>query len=568
MHSLFLRLSIRLKLIFFFAIVLLLISAFISYYFPNLTKENSLTYMKIQARATTNMVALGAGVGLGTGDYKAVKEAVKLAKKDYHLSFLAIYDTENKEIASFNPNNMKLDPNKLFTDTDMVTMDENLLAMVTIKYRGIPQGKLVLGNTLKEVNAQIQNYRYIIIMFSLGCALVGLILLVTLSNAITKPLNELRQATQQLAQGNTDVQIQVNSKDEIGALSEDFNMMVKQLKRAEESKVQAEKNTQDLAIKFIEVIDRAADGDLTQEIAQTNGDLADDVVGQMGASLKRFFQQLRQSITTIGTNAGILSGSAEKLMSISESLQNNADKTSEQTTVVSSSTEGINNMINTVSSGTEQMSASIQEISKNVNDATNIASTAVELAKTTNKTISQLGQSSMEIGDIIKVITSIAEQTNLLALNATIEAARAGDAGKGFAVVANEVKQLANQTAEATDDISKKIQSNQKDTEQAITVIGEITSIINQVNEIITTIAGAVVEQAATTGEMSRNISEVVKGSSDISQSITQVAQNAKTASAETGEARDAVSELVNMAETLHKLVSQFKYEDGSGKSA
>jgi len=568
MHSLFLRLSIRLKLIFFFAIVLLLISAFISYYFPNLTKENSLNYMKIQARATTNMVALGAGVGLGTGDYKAVKEAVKLAKKDYHLSFLAIYDNANKEIASFNPYKMKVDPNKIFTGNDMVIVGDNLLSIVTIKYQGTPQGKLVLGNTLQEVNSQIQNYRYIIIVFSLGCALVGLVLLVTLSNAITRPLKELRQATQQLAQGNTDVQIQVKSKDEIGALSEDFNMMVKQLKRAEESKVQAEKNTHDLAVKFIEVIDKAAGGDLTQEITQTNGDMSDDVVGQMGTSLKKFFKQLRQSIATIGTNAGILSGSAEKLMSISESLQNNADKTSEQTTVVSSSTEGINNLINTVSSGTEEMSASIQEISKNVNEASNIASTAVELAKTTNETISQLGQSSMEIGDVIKVITSIAEQTNLLALNATIEAARAGDAGKGFAVVANEVKQLANQTAEATDDISKKIQSNQKDTEQAITVIGDITAIINQVNEIVTTIAGAVVEQAATTGEISRNISEVVKGSFDISQSITQVAQNAKTATAETGEARDAVSELVNMAESLHKLVSQFKYEDTSGKSA
>ncbi|MDH3256527.1 MAG: methyl-accepting chemotaxis protein [Nitrospinota bacterium] len=450
----------------------------------------------------------------------------------------------------------------------MVIVGDNLLSIVTIKYQGTPQGKLVLGNTLQEVNSQIQNYRYIIIVFSLGCALVGLVLLVTLSNAITRPLKELRQATQQLAQGNTDVQIQVKSKDEIGALSEDFNMMVKQLKRAEESKVQAEKNTHDLAVKFIEVIDKAAGGDLTQEITQTNGDMSDDVVGQMGTSLKKFFKQLRQSIATIGTNAGILSGSAEKLMSISESLQNNADKTSEQTTVVSSSTEGINNLINTVSSGTEEMSASIQEISKNVNEASNIASTAVELAKTTNETISQLGQSSMEIGDVIKVITSIAEQTNLLALNATIEAARAGDAGKGFAVVANEVKQLANQTAEATDDISKKIQSNQKDTEQAITVIGDITAIINQVNEIVTTIAGAVVEQAATTGEISRNISEVVKGSFDISQSITQVAQNAKTATAETGEARDAVSELVNMAESLHKLVSQFKYEDTSGKSA
>ena len=569
MYSSFLNVSIRLKLVFFFAIILLLNSAFISFYFPNLIKEDALNNMRIQVRATTNMLALGTGIGLGAGDFKAIEEAFNLAKSDDRLSFIAIYDTENEEMAAFNPNEIKLDITRLFADSDMVTVDDNLFTIVTIRYQDTTHGKLVLGNSLQEVQAQIQNFRMITIMVNLGCFVVGMVLLVFFSGAITKPLNELQKATQQLAQGNTDIQIQVKSKDEIGRLGEDFNMMVKQLKGSEKSKIQAEKDTQELAHKFIDVIDKATRGDLTQEIAQTNGHLSDDdAVGKMGKSLKKFFKHLRQSIASIGVNAGLLTGSSEKLMSISQSLQDNAELTSEQTTMVSTSTEEINIRISTVSSGTEEMAASIQEISKNVNEAATIARTAVDLAKTTNKTIARLGNSSMEIGDVVKVITSIAEQTNLLALNATIEAARAGESGKGFAVVANEVKQLANQTAEATDNISKKIQANQENTQQAITVIGEITSIISQISEIVTTIAGSVVEQSATTEEMSRNISDVVKESSDITQGINQVAENVKTASSQTTEARDAASELVSMADTLHNLVSQFKYEDNSAKIA
>src|SRR5581483_7458380 len=151
-------------------------------------------------------------------------------------------------------------------------------------------------------------------------------------------------------------------------------------------------------------------------------------------------------------------------------------------------------------------------------EAARVATSAVRVAEVTSGAISKLGDSSIEIGKVVKVITSIAEQTNLLALNATIEAARAGEAGKGFAVVANEVKELANETARATEDISRKIDAIQTDTQTAVISIQEITDVIAKINDIQTTIASAVEEQAATTNEIGRNVSEAAKGTTEIAQ--------------------------------------------------
>jgi methyl-accepting chemotaxis protein len=224
--------------------------------------------------------------------------------------------------------------------------------------------------------------------------------------------------------------------------------------------------------------------------------------------------------------------------------------------------------LQTVATGAEEMGASIKEIAKNASEAAKIATSAVKVAETTtNATVSKLGESSTEIGQVIKVITSIAQQTNLLALNATIEAARAGEAGKGFAVVANEVKELAKETAKATEDISRKIEAIQTDTKAAVDAIASISEVINQVNGISSTIATAVEEQNATTNEMARNVSEAAQGSGEITNNIAGVAQAAESTSRGATDTQKAAQQLVETSAELRRLVDQFKIKADSGSS-
>lgn len=223
----------------------------------------------------------------------------------------------------------------------------------------------------------------------------------------------------------------------------------------------------------------------------------------------------------------IVTAAATEMQASSKVMAGTSEATARQSQVVAAASEQTTRNVETVSSAAEELSASISEIARHVQDASKISSQAVQEANSTNQKIKELGESSQEIGQVIKVITSIAQQTNLLALNATIEAARAGEAGKGFAVVANEVKELARQTAKATEEISRKIGAIQGATNESIEAIGSIGQIIGKINEISTTIASAVEEQTAATNEISRNVSEAARGTAEMTSNIANVSQAA-----------------------------------------
>jgi len=259
-------------------------------------------------------------------------------------------------------------------------------------------------------------------------------------------------------------------------------------------------------------------------------------------------------------NATTLASSSEELTAVSQQMAGNAEETATQANVVSAASEQVSKNVASVASASEEMQSSIREIAKNANESARVAKNAVSVAHSTNETVKKLGESSQEIGNVIKVITSIAQQTNLLALNATIEAARAGEAGKGFAVVANEVKELAKQTAKATEDIGQKIDAIQGDTKGAVKAIEEIGTIINQINDISNSIASAVEEQTVTTNEIGRSVTEAAKGVGDIAKNIGGVAVAAKNTTQGANDTQKASQELSQMAARLQKVISKFTF--------
>ena len=378
----------------------------------------------------------------------------------------------------------------------------------------------------KQAAALTDQINLLMILVPLGGMLFGLLIGASIGHiGISRPIMAIVECLERLVGKDTSVAIfGIGRKDEIGQLAKAAQAFKDSLIRADEMEREA-----------VAVAERTE-----RDKRATMNRLAENFED----SVKGVVQGVLAAATQLQSNAQTMSGTAEQATNQAHAVASAADHAS------------LN--VQTVASAAEELAASIGEIGRQVNDSQRIANAAVDEAQRTNITVSGLVDAAQKIGEVVQLINDIASQTNLLALNATIEAARAGEAGKGFAVVASEVKNLANQTAKATDEISSQINGMQSAAGGAAEAIKGIGSTIVQINNVVSSIASAVEEQSAATQEIARNVQEVSAGTSEVSSHIVGVTD----AAAHTGQiARDVLGAAGNLGEqanTLDREVDRF----------
>ncbi len=343
--------------------------------------------------------------------------------------------------------------------------------------------------------------------------------------SFSKPIKKMTTAMQALADGDMAVDVpEQDRKDEIGDMAGTVQVFKDNALRMEEMRKEQEQS------------ERRASEDRRQA--------REMLANEFEASVKGVVQSV--------------SSSAAQMQSSAQSMSSTAEESTRQATAVASASEMASSNVQTVAAAAEELSSSITEISRQVSDSARIAGEASAEAERTNRSVEGLNDAAQKIGDVVELINDIASQTNLLALNATIEAARAGEAGKGFAVVASEVKNLATQTARATEEIANQISSMQEETTQAVGAIKGITGTIGKINEIAASISSAVEQQGAATGEISRNVQEASRGTQEVSSNISGVTQAAQDTGNAAGDVLTAAGDLSQQSEQLQTQVDTF----------
>ena len=405
--------------------------------------------------------------------------------------------------------------------------DATLMAAAPLEFLGVTWA-VIANIDMEEVDAPVIEMRNL--MLAAGLIVVAVIIVIGLmfARAISKPISGMTEAMGVLAGGDLDAEIPAqNRSDEIGEMAQAVQVFKEnaiRVKQMEAEQVEAEQRAE-------------------EEKRQLMNDMADDFEASVGGVV--------QSVSSAST----------ELQSSAEAMSTTSEETSTQSTTVAAASEEASTNVQTVAAAAEELASSVGEISRQVAQSTNIAGKAVTEAELATEEVQGLVSATDKIGQVVSLITDIADQTNLLALNATIEAARAGEAGKGFAVVASEVKNLANETAKATEEISAQIRGIQSATNNSVKAIGSITGIIGEISDISSAIAAAVEEQGAATQEIARNVEQASAGTSEVSINISGVQQAAGETGQSATQVLEAAGELSRQSEMLKAEVDKFMHQ-------
>ena len=439
--------------------------------------------------------------------YRAKVDEVVDLREQYESGTMAVLETVQKQ-------------NELISGT-LDVVGPKIADAMEQKSRDILDLQISLGTSAMD---QISMAVTILAIVGIVALLLGVAAAYLIGTGITRPIGAMTAAMARLAERDMDVVIPATDhKDEVGEMAKAVQVFKDNMIRADE-----------LAAEQREQEKRQA------ERAKRIEHLC-----------KEFDISATAAVKAVAAASSELQASATSMSSV-------AEQTTQQSTAVAAASEQASANVQTVATAAEELSSSITEIGRQVAQSSSISSDAVRQAKDTNIKVQGLADAASKIGEVVNLITDIAEQTNLLALNATIEAARAGDAGKGFAVVASEVKNLANQTAKATEEIAAQIGGVQASTEDAVTAIDAITKTIAEVDAIASTIAAAVEEQAAATQEIARNVEQASSGTQEVSMNIGGVSQAANETGGAAAQIKGAASELSEQSESLQNAVETF----------
>ncbi|UUX49995.1 methyl-accepting chemotaxis protein [Nisaea acidiphila] len=410
----------------------------------------------------------------------------------------------------------------LMTDAHISLLEVSKMAQAISDTFSQNAAALTVEAAAAQRMAELQVLAVVVLAFAASLA-VG----VFSGRAITTPVRRITETIENLAKGQSDTEItDQERRDEVGAIAHALSIMKDGLLEREQMRARQQAEEQERAAR-------------AQKIEQ---------------SIKNFENLIGQSMTELNDMASNLNVTATEMTDA-------AGQTNVQSDQVASAAALASTNVNTVAAATEQLSSSIGEITRKVSEASNISGSAVAESERTNAQMQALAQSADKIGEIVTLIRDIAEQTNLLALNATIEAARAGDAGKGFAVVASEVKSLANQSAQATEEISNQVQEIQQSSGAAVEAINRVTELISNLSESSTMIAGAVEEQSAATSEISRNVQDAASGTNEVTNSIAHVNDATTKTSAAAENVTGTASRMNQSVSTLRQQVDAFLAE-------